>query len=183
MIKKGKLFDHLIETCAKAEAGPVHLPLVSIALQRSRIQRRCVSEGELGLVFFSQLQVPGYFGRYQVVSYMAKQTTRLTDLLGVLVLCPGIRWRSSTLGTIGEVPTICGKVTVGLFFFPQQRKLLGSSAQISSGVCRRGSQEQVPEEGSGGRFRKVPACAGVGSRGRVLVCVPEGVGEFRCVLV
>ena len=43
-----------------------------------------------------------------------------------------------------------------VFFFSQQRKLMGSSAQISSGVCRCGSQEQVPEEGS---------------------------GEFRCVLV
>ena len=40
-------------------------------------------------------------------------------------------------------------------FFPQQRKLMGSSAQISSGVCRCGSQEQVPEESSG-RFRRVP---------------------------
>ena len=37
---------------------------------------------------------------------------------------------------------------------PQQRKLMGSSAQISSGVCRCGSQEQVPEEGSG-EFRRV----------------------------
>ena len=45
-------------------------------------------------------------------------------------------------------------------FFPQQRKLMGSSAQIRSGVCRRGSQEQVPEEGSG-RFRKVPESSGV----------------------
>ena len=36
------------------------------------------------------------------------------------------------------------------FFIPQQRKLMGSSAQISSGVCRCGSQEQVPERGSGG---------------------------------
>ena len=43
--------------------------------------------------------------------------------------------------------------------FPQQRKLMGSSAQISSGVCRCGSEEQVPEE------------------------VPEGSGEFRRVLV
>ena len=81
-------------------------------------------------------------------------------------------------------------------FFPQQRKLMGSSAQISSGVCRRGSQEQVPEEGSG-RFRRVPACAGVGSGGRFRkvpessgVCwcrfrrqVPEGSGEFRCKMV
>ena len=41
---------------------------------------------------------------------------------------------------------------------------MGSSAQISSGVCRCGSQEQVPEEGSG-RFLKVPAYAGVGSGG------------------
>ena len=89
--------------------------------------------------------------------------------------------------------------------FPQQRKLMGSSAQISSGVCRCGSQKQVPEAGSGrfrcvlvwlpetgsgsggrfrkvpegsGRFRKVPVCAGVGSGGRfrkVPVCA-GGVG-------
>ena len=72
-------------------------------------------------------------------------------------------------------------------FFPQQRKLMGSSAQISSGVCRCGSQEQVPERGSGrfrgssvcwcrfqrpvpegsGGFRRVPARAGVGSGGKV----------------
>ena len=58
--------------------------------------------------------------------------------------------------------------------FPQQRKLMGSSAQISSGVCRCGSQEQVPEEGSG-RFRRVPVYAGVGSGG--------SSGEFRSVLV
>ena len=82
------------------------------------------------------------------------------------------------------------------FFFPQQRKLMGSSAQKSSAVCRCGSQEQVPEEGSG-RFRRVLVCAGVGSGGRFRkvpessgVCwcrfrrqVPEGSGEFRCVLV
>ena len=37
--------------------------------------------------------------------------------------------------------------------FPQQRKLMGSSAQISSGVCRCGSQEQVPE--GSGEFRSV----------------------------
>ena len=49
--------------------------------------------------------------------------------------------------------------------FPQQRELMGSSAQISSGVCRCGLQEQVPEEGSG-EFRRVPASAGVGSGGR-----------------
>ena len=67
---------------------------------------------------------------------------------------------------------------------PQQRKLMGSSAQISSGVFRCGSQEQVPEAGSG-RFRRVPVCAGVGSGGRfrkVPVCA-GGSGEFRCVLV
>ena len=51
---------------------------------------------------------------------------------------------------------------------------MGSSAQISSGVCRRGSQEQVPEEGSG-RFRRVPGCAGVGSGGRFRK-VPESSG-------
>ena len=55
---------------------------------------------------------------------------------------------------------------------------MGSSAQISSGVCRCGSQKQVPEEGSG-RFRKVPACAGVGSGGRLLE-VPEGSGVCWC---
>ena len=49
---------------------------------------------------------------------------------------------------------------------------MGSSAQISSGVCRCGSQEQVPEEGSG-RFRRVPACAGVGSGGGFRK-VPQG---------
>ena len=94
--------------------------------------------------------------------------------------------------------------------FPQQRKLMGSSAQISSGVSRCGSQEQVPEAssgrfrrvpvcggvGSGGRFRRVPMCAGVGSGGRFRVPVCAGVGSggkfrrvpvcagvFRCVLV
>ena len=82
------------------------------------------------------------------------------------------------------------------YIFPQQRKLMGSSAQISSGVCRCGSQEQVPEEGSG-RFRRVPVCAGVGFGGRFRkvpegsgVCwcrfrrqVPEGSGKSRCVVV
>ena len=72
---------------------------------------------------------------------------------------------------------------------------MGSSTQISSGVCRRGSQEQVPEEGSG-RFRRVPACAGVGSGGRFRKVpessglkwrrfrrqVPEDFGGFRCML-
>ena len=72
-------------------------------------------------------------------------------------------------------------------FFPQQRKLKGSSAQISSGVFRCGSQEQVPEAGSG-RFWRVPVCAGFGSGGRfgrfrrVGVCAGD-FGEFRCVLV
>ena len=51
---------------------------------------------------------------------------------------------------------------------------MGSSAQISSGVCRCGSQEQVPEESSG-RFRRVPACVGVGSGGRFRK-VPESAG-------
>ena len=81
-------------------------------------------------------------------------------------------------------------------FIPQQRKLMGSSAQIRSGVCRCGSQEQVPEEGSG-RLWRVPVCAGVGSGGGVWkvpegsgVCwsrfrrqIPEGSGEFRCKMV
>ena len=85
---------------------------------------------------------------------------------------------------------------------------MGSSAQISSGVCRCGSQEQVPEEGSGrfqrvlwcaavgsaggsGRFLKVPAYAGVGSGGGFRKVpessgvrrVPEGSGKFRRMLV
>ena len=83
-----------------------------------------------------------------------------------------------------------------ILFFSQQRKLMGSSAQISSGVCRCGSQEQVPEEASG-RFRRVPECAGVGSgsgfrkvpeSSGVCWCrfrrrVPEGSGEFLCKMV
>ena len=68
----------------------------------------------------------------------------------------------------------------GLFFFPQQRKLMGSSAQISSGVCRCRSQEPVPEEGSK-RFRRVPVCDGVGSGGRFRK-VPEGSGVCWRVL-
>ena len=69
---------------------------------------------------------------------------------------------------------------------------MGSSAQISSGVCRCGSQEQVPEEGcvlvwvpeagsrrvaetSSGRFRKIlegsGVCVGFGCRFRK---VPKG---------
>ena len=83
---------------------------------------------------------------------------------------------------------------------------MGSSAQISSGVCRCGSQEQVPEEGSGrfrrvpvyagvgsgGSFRRVPVCAGVGSGGRFRKVCWSGVGSggrfrrlvpFRCELV
>ena len=68
---------------------------------------------------------------------------------------------------------------IGCFtFFPQQRKLMGSSAQIGSGVCRCGSQEQVPEEGSR-RFWRVPGCAGVGSGGRFRK-VPEGSGVCWC---
>ena len=55
---------------------------------------------------------------------------------------------------------------------------MGSSAQISTGVCWCGSQEQVPEEGSG-RFRRVPAYAGVGSGGSFRK-VPKG--WFRKVL-
>ena len=48
---------------------------------------------------------------------------------------------------------------------------MGSSAQISSGVCRCGSQEEVPKEGS--------ACAGVGSGGKFRK-VPEGSGVCWC---
>ena len=102
------------------------------------------------------------------------------------------------LGLIRFVVLSCSfvffKIKTNCFcFFPQQRKLMGSSAQISSGVCRCGSQEQVPEEGSG-RFRRVPACAGVGSG--VCWCrfrrqvpeglrrqVPKGSGRFRRVPV
>ena len=80
--------------------------------------------------------------------------------------------------------------------FPQQRKLMGSSAQISSGVRWCGSQAQVPE-GSGARFRcvlvqvpeagsgrcwRVPESSGVlaevaGAK------VPEGLGRFWRVLL
>ena len=67
-------------------------------------------------------------------------------------------------GLSGNIITII--VIILIIFIPQQRKLMGSSAQISSGVCRCGSQEQVPEEGSG-RVRKVA----------------EGSEEFRRVLV
>ena len=67
---------------------------------------------------------------------------------------------------------VCEAPAIDNRIFPQQRKLMGSSAQISSGVCRCGLQEQVPEEGSG-RFRRVPVCAGVGSGGRFWK-VPEG---------
>ena len=63
-------------------------------------------------------------------------------------------------------------------FFPQQRKLMGSSAQMSSGVCRCGLQEQVPEEGSR-RFRRVAECAGVGSRGRFRKVLEGSGGRFR----
>ena len=63
-------------------------------------------------------------------------------------------------------------------FIPQQRKLMGSSAQISSGVCRCESQEQVPEEGSR-RFRKVPVCGGLGS-GSLFRKVPESSGMCWC---
>ena len=63
-------------------------------------------------------------------------------------------------------------------FVPQQRRLMGSSTQISSGLRRCGSQEQVPEEGSR-RFRRVPGCAGVGSGGR-FPKVLEGSGACWC---
>ena len=88
-----------------------------------------------------------------------------------------------------DVGTILFFCFIVYFIFPRQRKLMGSSAQISSGVCRCGSQEQVPEEGSR-RFRRVPVCAGVGSGGRFWKVpessgfqVPESSGGFRCVLV
>ena len=57
------------------------------------------------------------------------------------------------------------------FIIPQQRKLMGSSAQTGSGVCRCGWQAQVPE-GSG-------AGPGAGCRRRFQK-VPEGSGGFRC---
>ena len=57
-----------------------------------------------------------------------------------------------------------------LAFFPQQRKLMGSSAQISSGVCRCGSR---------GRFRKVPESSGV-CWCRFRRRVPEGSGVKWC---
>ena len=38
--------------------------------------------------------------------------------------------------------------------FPQERKLMGSSAQVGSGMCPCGWQAQLP--GAPERFRKVP---------------------------
>ena len=73
-----------------------------------------------------------------------------------------------------------GKRGIVALFFPQQRKLMGFSAQISAGVCRCGSQEQVPERGSG-RFRRVPVRAGVGSGGRVRK-VPESESSGAATL-
>ena len=80
------------------------------------------------------------------------------------------------------------------FIIPQQRKLMGSSAQTGSGVCRCGWQAQVPEGSGAGpgagcrrRFQKVPEGSG-GFRCRAgsgCMCrfqkVPEGFGRFRKV--
>ena len=74
-----------------------------------------------------------------------------------------------------------------LFIFPQQRKLMGSSAQISSGCM----PVRVWGAGSGGRFRKVlessgvcwcrfPVCAGVVGSGGRFRKVPEGSGVCWC---
>ena len=93
------------------------------------------------------------------------------------------------IGTTADRKSNMGPNSQKGFLIPQQRKLMGSSDQIRSGVCRCGSQEQVPEEGSG-RLRRVPACAGVGSGGgfrkvpkRWFRKVLEGSGGFRRVLV
>ena len=67
-------------------------------------------------------------------------------------------------------------------FIPQQRELLGSSAQISSGVCWCGSQEQVPEEVSGHVLVWVPEAGseGSGEFHYTMVLVPEASsGRFR----
>ena len=96
-----------------------------------------------------------------------RRSTTLMFLFPVLIAVISYCFqRDSALGclllhqdaVIIHVSLFCDVVSL----FPQQRKLMGSSAQISSGVCRCGPREQVPEEGSG-RFRRVPACAGVGS--------------------
>ena len=63
--------------------------------------------------------------------------------------------------------------------YRQEGELTGSSAQISSGVCQCGSQEQVSEEGSG-RFWSVPACAGLGS-GKFWRVPEAGSGRFQKV--
>ena len=55
-----------------------------------------------------------------------------------------------------EIKKTCLKNMSWIFVFPQQRKLMGSSAQISSGV-------------------RVPVCAGVGSGGKFRK-VAEGFG-------
>ena len=57
------------------------------------------------------------------------------------------------------------------YFFPQQRKLMGSSAQLSSGVCRCGSQH-LPKS-SRGFWRVLVQVLEAGSG--------EGSGRFRCL--
>ena len=82
---------------------------------------------------------------------------------------------------MGMINVIDIVLTDEICFCPQQRKLMGSSAQISSRVCRCGSQEQVPEEGSG-RFRKLLESSGA-CWCRFRRQVPEGSGGFRRMLV
>ena len=118
-----------------------------------------------------------------------------------MVLLGQVQGRSACRGAAPRGPKAAGATTTGgrpkagtfelavlqpkvfcliFIIFPQQRKLMGSSAQISTGVRRCGSQEQVPEEGSG-RFRKVPESSGV-CWCRFRSRVPEGSGRFRRML-
>ena len=91
---------------------------------------------------------------------------KATAQQGAHVVKDGIRHKDVYATAVGDTTKAyyvqkyrCEKcvmlIIVIVSIFPQQRKLMGSSAQISSGVCRCGSQEQVPEESSG-RFRRVP---------------------------
>ena len=117
----------------------------------------------------------------------------------MIVLITGI-----TLSTWDVYATAVGDTTKAYFHF-------SPTAKLANGVFSPDKLRCVPVRvegaGSGGRFRRVPVCAGVGSGGRFRrvpessgefrrvpessgVCwcrfwrqVPKGSGEFRCVLV
>ena len=102
---------------------------------------------------------------------------------------------------LGPLPIPGSAIVQSKVIFHQQRKLMGSSAQIGSGVCQCRWQAQVrkvpevprvPVQGqvqvpgaSSGRFRRVPVCAGGGGRRRFrqnrsrFQKVQEGLGSSR----